>query len=332
MTRAAFLLLLPVAAFAAVDGMATNGTTGRPQPGLTVSLIEIGQAGMKPLAEATTGAQGRFHFTESPQASLLLQTTHQGVNYSATVQPGTSGVIQLQVFDVSKFPGQAAIAQHVFVFEPAEKEIAVSESFLFDNKGRITYYDPASGAVRVTVPDSAAESIQVTVTGPNNLPLQRSAGKTGKPNTYKVDFPIKPGESRIDVVYRLPFASPGKFSARPLQKAAVTRLVVPPGVELKGKGLEEAGVEPRSQARVFNVAAGPFEVEIAGAGSLRASEAPAEDEDSGPGIQQILPRLYDRAWVVIGITLAILALGFVMLYRRTPPPVPDPAPKGKLRK
>jgi hypothetical protein len=224
----------------------------------------------------------------------------------------------------------AELAQHVFLFEPGEKELAVTESFLFKNAEKTAVHDPVAGAVRVRVPEAAGGTIQVTTAGPDGAPQQRAAEKTGKKDIYKVDFPIPPGESRIDVAYRLPFASPGKFSNRPLQKAAMTRLVAPPGVELVGQGLEMAGVEPRSQARIFNAAGGKFEVEIRGTGSIRMADA-AEDEDSGPGIQQILPRLYDRAWAVIAIALAILALGFTMLYRRSPPPKAEAAPRGKRR-
>ncbi len=224
------------------------------------------------------------------------------------------------------------LSQHVFLFEPGEKELTVTESFLFKNPEKTAVHDPVAGAVRVRVPEASGGTIQVTTTGPDNVPRQGASGKTGKKDIYKVDFPIPPGESRIDVAYRLPFTSPGKFSNRPLQKAAVTRLVAPPGVELAGQGLEVAGVEPRSQARIFNAAGGKFEIEIRGAGSIRAVDTAAEDEDSGPGIQQILPRLYDRAWVVIGIALAILALGFAMLYRRAPPLEPESAPRGKHKK
>lgn len=225
----------------------------------------------------------------------------------------------------------AEISQHVFLFEPGEKELAVTESFLFKNPEKTALHDPVAGAVRVRVPEAAGGTIQVTTTGPDSVPQQGAAGKTGKKDIYKVDFAIPPGESRIDVAYRLPFTSPGKFSNRPLQKAAITRLVAPPGVELAGQGLEMAGVEPRSQARIFDAAGGQFEIEIRGVGSIRMADTAAEDEDSGPGIQQILPRLYDRVWAVIGIALAILALGFTMLHRRAPPPEPEAAPRGKHR-
>jgi hypothetical protein len=326
-------------ALAAIDGTVVNRTTGKPQVSAPVSLVEIGQAGMKPLAAAQTDAQGRFRFQDSPTGPSLVQTTHQGVGYSAAIQPGapTTG-IELEIFDATRSAAAAEIAQHVILVEPSEKELALTESFFFKNQGRTTYHDPAGGTVQIMIPDAAQDTIQATATGPNNLPLQRSAAKAGKPNTYKIDFPIKPGETRIDVSYRLPFTSPGKFATRLLHKEALTRLVAPQGVEIKGAGLEELGPEPRSQARIFGVKGPSIEVEIQGTGSIRAAEAAPEDEESGPGIKQILPRLYDRAWVIVGIALAILALGFAMLYRRevpvqpaAPAPQPEPPPRGKRR-
>lgn len=219
--------------------------------------------------------------------------------------------------------GAVEIAQHVILFEPSERELAVTESFFFNN--------PAGGTLQIRIPDAAKDTIQVTATGPDSLPVQLSAEKTGKPNTYKIDFPIKPGETRIDVNYHLPFTGPGKFATRLLHKETLTRLVAPTGVEIKGAGLEELGREPRSQARIYGVKGPSVEVEIQGTGSIRAADAAPEEEESGPGIKQILPRLYDRVWVIVGIALAILALGFVMLYRREAPAQPATPPRGKRR-
>jgi hypothetical protein len=211
------------------------------------------------------------------------------------------------------FGAAVELTQRVIVLEPSDKELAVTESLILSNKG-----ETAGAAVRVSIPDAARDTIQVTSVGPTNVPAQRTAEKAGRPNTYKIDFPVEPGETRVDVTYRLPFTSPGKFAARLLERAARNRLVAPTGVEIKGAGLELLGREPRSQAQIFEVKGDAIQVEIAGSGSMRSADAPAEDEESGPGIQRILPRLYDRIYLVVGLALAILALGFVLLYRRSP--------------
>lgn len=261
------ILLTCSVALAAIDGTVVNRTTGTPQVNAAVSLIGIGQAGMTPLADTTTDAQGRFRFQDSPAGPSLVQTTHQGVSYSLAIQPGAPATgIELEIFDATRSAAAAEIAQHVILLEPSEKELALTESFFFNNQGKTAYHDPAGGSVQIMIPDAAEDSIQVTATGPNNLPLQRGAAKAGKPNTYKVNFPIKPGETRIDVNYRLPFTNPGKFATRLLHKETLTRLVAPQGVEIKGAGLEELGPEPRSQARIFGVKGPSIQVEIQGNG------------------------------------------------------------------
>jgi hypothetical protein len=51
------------------------------------------------------------------------------------------------------------------------------------------------------------------------------------------------------------------------------------------------------------------------AATLCAATAASAEEESGPSLDQILPRIYDSAYAILGLTFAVLALGFVLLYR-----------------
>ena len=51
-------------------------------------------------------------------------------------------------------------------------------------------------------------------------------------------------------------------------------------------------------------------------GSLRAAANEEGSDEDGPSIQQILPRVYERLAAIMIPALLILALGFVLLYRR----------------
>ena len=44
----------------AVDGVVVNVTTGKPQSGVAINLVQPSQNGMVPLGNATTDAQGQF--------------------------------------------------------------------------------------------------------------------------------------------------------------------------------------------------------------------------------------------------------------------------------
>jgi hypothetical protein len=60
--RLASGLLLASSLFAAVDGTVVNGTTGKPQPGATVTLFKLDQTGPNALETSKAGPGGAFRF------------------------------------------------------------------------------------------------------------------------------------------------------------------------------------------------------------------------------------------------------------------------------
>lgn len=324
MRRLALYLLWAGAALAAVDGRVVNRTTGKPQPGATVTLYAVGgSSGMQALGSARSDAQGKFSINQPAEGTHLLQTAFEGVSYSHMLSPGTPSTgLELEVFNASRQPGQVKLDQHILVLEPSGQRLSVSESFFFTNAGKVTYNDPDGGTLRFVLPEKAEGEPRVTAQAPRGVPVPRSAEKTGEPNVYKVNFPVKPGETRFDISYSLPFTDPGVFSGQLLYKGAMTKVAAPSGVTVKADGLEALGPEPSTNASLYTVKGDSYSLELQGSGALRSSE-PAGD-DAGPAIEQILPRVYENLPWILGPTLLILALGFVLLYRRpAPAPVKD---------
>jgi len=318
--RAASLLLLVAAALhAAVDGTVMNGTTGRPEAGAPVTLVEMSGAGMQPRGSVTSDRAGRFAFNETLQGMALLQTTHQGVTYNLTVPPGAQSTgLTLQIYDVSARPSLAKVIEDVVLLEPLGAELSVREDILWQNGGNQTFRDPAAGTLRFYAPPEAKDTLQVSATAPGGLPLEQAAVPAGPRNVFKVDFPIKPGVTTFEVSYRVPFSSPGAFSGRAVQKEAPLRLAVPAGVTLTGEGLELLGQEPQSRASIYSVKTADFRVQIEGSGSMGSAASGAE-QDTGSGLEQILPRVYGSVYPILGLAFVILALGFVLLYRKKAP-------------
>jgi len=56
----ALALVLTSLPLLAIDGVALNVTTGKPQSGVAINLVQPSQNGMVPLGSATTDAQGQF--------------------------------------------------------------------------------------------------------------------------------------------------------------------------------------------------------------------------------------------------------------------------------
>jgi hypothetical protein len=98
-----------------------------------------------------------------------------------------------------------------------------------------------------------------------------------------------------------------------------TLLVVPNGVTLTGAGVQSRGQEPRSKASVYSVQTATYKVEIAGS-MPAAAPADTDSGDNGPSLEEISPKIFRKnmQWIILALTLGILALGFAVLYRAQP--------------
>jgi hypothetical protein len=322
--RALAALLFVPCALAAIDGTVLNRTTGKLQPGATVTLYKLGQQnGLESIESVKSDAQGRFHINQEIQGPRLIQAAYDGVTYNHMLPPGspTSGV-EVQVYNSSKQPGAAKVAQHMLLVEPARGQLVVSEAYMFRNDGTTTYNDLDGGTLRFYLPPAANGAVQVNATAPQGMPIRQAADKTSTPDVYKVAFPIKPGETRIDLNYSLPFTEPGPFEGKILYKGGPTRLVAPNGVTVKGAGIVPLGQEPQTKASIYDVKASDFKIEITGAGSLRSGDD-SSDDSGGPTFEQVPPKVFGNMKWILALAFGILALGFTLLYRaRVPEKVP----------
>jgi hypothetical protein len=313
----ALSLCLAIApAFAAVDGVVVNGTTGQPQANTVVMLIQPTQAGMQTLGTTKTDAQGKFSFDNNDaQGPRLIQAIFQGVQYNRMVPPGMPSTgLQIPVFASTNKAGTAKVMQHFIVLQPGEKEMTVSEGLLYEGDSSLTYYDPVNGSVRFYVPPEAQGLTSVTVNPAGGMPIQRPALKTKEPDVYKVDYPVRPGETRFDINYTVPTTNPMTFTDKEIHPEASSNLVVPSGVIAKSDDLELVGQEPKTQASIYRIKNASFKVEVDGIGALQQSEGSADDNGQ-PQVQEVKPRIYESLYWILGMAFAILGLGSVLLAR-----------------
>ncbi len=343
------LLVCAPFAIAGVDGIVTNATSGKPASGATVTLFQTSQQGPQFLNSVKTDAQGKFVFTEDVAPGrgggpLLLQAVYGGVQYNKMLPPGSPlTAVEIPVFESSKAAGGAKIDQHMILLEPsADGNLTVSESYVFRNDGKTTWNNPDAGTLQFALPAAAQGKVEVNALAPGGLPLRKAPDAGPKPNTFKLDFPIKPGESRVDMQWTMPFKTPADFVYQILSKGGQTRIIAPVGVTFKGDSLKNLGQEPRTKATIWGADGPTIKFQVEGAGSL-ADSAPAGGGEGGgggggesgtgqPALTMNLPRLYGLAlgsadfwttalavkWILLSIFF-MLTLGFVLLYRKTVP-------------
>jgi hypothetical protein len=313
---ALFLIALP--ATAAITGTVINRSTGKPQPGATVAYYKVATAsGPELVDQAKSDAQGNFTINQTPPPGpSLLRTAFDGVTYNHMLTPGspTTGVT-LDVYNTSKSPGEAKISKHMILFEPGGGQVSVSETYLFTNTGKTAWNDPDLGTLKFAVPQGASQP-RVQATAPGGMPLGAPVSRNPRTETYFVDFAVKPGDTRFDVTYTMPYTEGTEYSGRVLTKDENTYLIAPDGVTMRGENLNDLGSEPRTKAHIYGLTGTSYKIQLTGSVAASAEEQPQAESDAGPKIEQTLPRVNRQAKLIVPLALGILALGFALLYRK----------------
>jgi hypothetical protein len=317
----AALMLLSVPGFAAITGTVINKTTGKPQPGATVALNKLGQQlGIEMIDQAKSGPDGTFTINQDiassgPPTPYLIRTAYDGVTYNHMLPPGsqTTG-LTIEVYNSSKQPGATKVTKHMVLFQPGGGQMTVNETYLYENSGQTAWNDPGTGTLHFFLPLAAEGKVKAEVTGPGSMPIGAPVGKTAKPDVFEIDYPVKPGETRFDLTYEVPYTEGAAYDGKITTKDDNTYLIVPNGVTLVGEALNDLGQEPKTQAHLFGFTGDAYHIQLTG--SAAATEADGAADTSGsPGIEQIMPRLYDKKIPIMAVALGILALGFALLYR-----------------
>jgi len=314
------MLFLAASADAAVTGTVVNKTTGQPQAGATVALNKLDpQLGITLVDQAKSDAQGKFTISQDPtgRTPYLIRTAFDGVTYNHMLPPGTPATgVTIEVYNASKQPGSAKVSKHMVLFEPSGSQMEINETYLFENDGQTAWNDPGNGTLHFFLPAAADGKVKAEVTSPGGMPIGAPVAKTNQSDIFEIDYPVKPGETRFDLTYQVPYTAGAPYEGKIVTKDDNTYLIVPNGVSMAGEGLNDLGQEPKTQARLYGFTGSTYNIQLTG--SVAATPAAAEPESESPPIEQIMPRLYDKTIPILAAAFGILALGFALLYRAHP--------------
>jgi hypothetical protein len=325
-TLAAWILVRSAPARAeSLDGRVRNGTTNQPAAGVEVQLIQL-QQGMTPVASATTNAQGLFHFdgveqyTSSP---VLLQAVYQQATYSQPLlSPKTmASGIEMMVYDATHDKSVVSVGEHAIFLRPSNGELAVIEQISIANKSTPprTYVNQ-DGTYLFSLPGKPHGELQASIEGAAGMPIPQVPAARGKPNSFAITYPIRPGESQIRLEYSLDYQSPLHWIKRLDQPGQQTHIVTPgEGVQISGEDVTAVGKEPTTGFLAYQVAPGVQSVDLQISGyapETQAESQTAEPADSGGGLIEIPDPATERKWMILsGLGLIMLA-GFAYLSRR----------------
>ena len=198
----ALLMLLPVAALAAtITGTVTNRTTGRPAAGDTVTLL---QQGMTELASGTTDAKGQFSITAPGNGPYLLRVTQDGAAYYESATEGQP--VNVDVYSAGAHV--AGVTTLVMMLraqtDASGANLNVTEDFVVKNASKPAMTQFSKAPFDLYLPAGAV--VEATAAkGPNGMPTAEELAPQPEKGLYSVMFPIKPGETQIEIAYHIPY-------------------------------------------------------------------------------------------------------------------------------
>jgi hypothetical protein len=293
----AFVLLL--AAFASAQtltGTVKNSTTGRPAAGDEVVMFKLGQ-GMEESGRTRTDAKGQFSFKlDETQAPHLIRAIHQDVTYHRMAPPGTTSVA-IEVYDVAKKVDGIQVVADIMRVQTAQGQIAVTREFGVQNSSSPPRTQMNERNLEFYVPDGAQvidDSATATTEGGN--PLKSAPVPEGEKNRYSFIFPLRPGLTRFEVTYQLPYSGSANVDPKSIYPLEHFVVMLPKAMQFTAAA-SSAGFklinypnEPEARVQVAsNTAPGQnLAFKISGEGTLEAgqengSQGSSEGGQSSPG-------------------------------------------------
>ncbi|HET9282798.1 MAG TPA: carboxypeptidase regulatory-like domain-containing protein [Candidatus Angelobacter sp.] len=229
----AFCWLIAASSLAAqISGTVTNGTTNKPAPGNEVVLLSL-DGGMNEVSHTTTDSRGHFSIdVPDSNSPHLLRVNHQGVNYFASVPPG-AGATDITIFNAAKQVEGVAEVARVFRMQAAQGQLEVSVGYTLRNESQPPRTMMDTQTFSVDLPEGA-QLIETTATSAGGMPTTISPIPTGKKNNYAMSFPLRPGETRFQVTYKLPYSGAYEFNFTPDSQLSEVGVLLPKTMQFNG--------------------------------------------------------------------------------------------------
>jgi hypothetical protein len=289
----AVILLASLASAQTLTGTVKNSTTNKPAAGDEVVLLKLAQ-GMEEAARTKADAQGHFTFKlDDAQSPHLVRAIHQDVTYHRMAPPGTTSV-ELEVYDVSKkLDGVAVVADIMRIQDATQSQLEIVREFFVQNDSKPPRTQMSERNLEFYIP-TGAQIIEesASATTENGNPLKSAPVPEGEKNRYSFIFPLRPGQTRFEVAYQLPYSGSANLdpkSVYPLEHFGVMipkAMLFTPAAPAAGFKSGPYPNEPNATLEVAsNTSAGQnLAFKISGEGTLEESQAGgAQGQESSEG-------------------------------------------------
>jgi hypothetical protein len=278
-----FLLLLSCYAGAqTLTGTVTNGTNDKPAASVQVTLLQLA-GGMHEAGSTKTDARGNFSLKLPDGGPHLVRANYQGAPYFRMAPPGTTSV-EVQVYDAAQKVEGMSYTVDVLKLQTEGDQLRITRLFAVNNESKPPRTQVGESNFQFLVPEGAVLDTSMAKS-PGGQPVSVTVTLRGK-NAYSFAFPLRPGETQMQVAYHLPY--PGSTTIDPKSVYPLQHLVVmlPKSMQFEaqtpavfqtmqnGPGVSNAIVQVAQQTQPGQSLA----FNVSGTGTL-----PEESQGGGPG-------------------------------------------------
>jgi hypothetical protein len=285
-----FALLLPAAAAGAatITGTVMNRTTNKPSVGDTVQLVSPAQ-GMQEVADATTNAQGQFSLNEPGAGQFLVVVTHDGAKYYQAA-PDVAAPVNFDVYSAAAHV--TGVTTEVLMLraqtDAGGANLNVTEDFVVKNASKPAMTQFSKAPFDLYLPAGAV--VEATAAkGPNGMPTSEELAPQPEKGLYSVKFPIRPGETQIEIAYHIPYSGNAKLNLKMAGQTDMFAVSLPKSMTFAGASdaqfIPANGDLSASTYLVRNLKPGQaVGFAIAGSGQLpRDAQGSGGDQGGQPG-------------------------------------------------
>lgn len=271
-----------------ITGTVTNKTNNKPAAGDEVVLIRLAQ-GMQESTHTKTDSKGNFTIELPDSGMHLIRVTHDKANYFRPAPPGTQSV-EVDVYDAApKVKGVTAEADVMRLqTDESGKSLRIVENFFVKNDSNPPKTQFGDRPFEFYLPHGAVIEGSAAL-APGGMPVQASPAPLGDPDHYTFIFPIRPGETRFQISYKVPYDGTLKLAPRPTMATDTVAIMMPKSMTFQaGSGASYSPVTEETTAQTYvarNVSpAQQLGFTISGTGQLpRDSAAATAGEGGQPG-------------------------------------------------
>ncbi len=208
-----------------VHGTVTNGTTGKPVSAAHVIIIQP-SAGMLEVG-STEARDGKF---EVPNLSndapvYVLRVEYAGTTYNEPVRvTGEDQTVDISVFETTTSWDQVTVVVPHLAAARMGNELVIEQMYEITNAT-----SPAKtimgkdGAFKVFLP-ADMDSLTDCFIASGEMPLKRTPIPTDAADLYGIDYPIRPGITRLSISYHVPYN--GTYTLKHKFAQAVSHMTV----------------------------------------------------------------------------------------------------------